>query len=186
MPKDTAELVAAAQAIENDQRRLEELADALPKTKLQSEKTISRAARELQTALEQQEQLAKSLRLLGEAMVKMQERQQSAVEKLGARAVEIQTRRGRLAELMLRYAALGSKAAELLETMSTSLEAEDKAAAVAGADAKLATIVDEAAALAKEARDDDFIELSHESDVLKQKFQGVRNRLGAARKSTVN
>ncbi|HEY1956003.1 MAG TPA: hypothetical protein VGH28_10320 [Polyangiaceae bacterium] len=186
MAKDLAELVAAAQAIENDQRRLEELAEGLGKTKLQSEKTISRAARELQGALEQQEQLAKSLRVLGEAMMHMQERQQGAVEKLGARAVEIQTRRSRLSELMLRYAALGTKAAELLESMSTSLEAEDKAAAVSGADAKLVAIVEEAATLAKEARDEDFTELAHEADVLKQKFHGVRMQLGTASKSSVN
>ena len=186
MAKDIPELVAAAQAIEDDQRRLEELADALGKTKLQSEKTISRAARELQSALEQQEQLATSLRVLGEAMVHMQERQQAAVSKLGARAVEIQTRRGRLSELMLRYAALGTKASELLQAMATSLEAEDKAAAIAGADAQLVTIVDEATALAKEARDEDFIELAHESDVLKQKFHAVRMQLGSARKTSVN
>ncbi len=187
MPKsDIPELVAAAQTIENDQRRLEELADGLGKTKLQSEKTIGRAARELQSALEQQEQLALSLRALGEAMGRMQERQQSAVAKLGARAVEIQTRRTRLSELMLRYAALGSRAAELLESMSTSLEAEDKSAAVSGADAKLVVVVDEASALAKDAREEDFTELAHEADVLKQKFHAVRVQLGAARKASSN
>lgn len=187
MPKaETPELVAAAQAIEDDQRRLEDLAVSLVRTKLQSEKTIGRAARELQEALEQQEQLAGSLRVLGEAMVHMQERQHAAVAKLGERAVEIQTRRQRLSELMLRYAALGSRAAELLETMSSSLDAEDRAAAVTSADEKLGAVVGEAASLAKDARDEDFTELAHEADVLKQKFQAVRTQLGVARKADVN
>ena len=72
MPKgDVPELVAAAQTIENDQKRLEELARALQKTKLQTEKNINRAARELQEALGQQESLAVSLQALGQAMVRM-------------------------------------------------------------------------------------------------------------------
>jgi len=178
MHKQTPELVAAAETIETEQQRLEELADALAKTKLQTEKTISRAARDLQAALEQQETLANSLRGLGEAMLRMQERQQAAVAKLGARANEIQLRRTRLSELMLAYAALGAKAAELVETMSTSLEAADKATAIAEADGKLVAIVAEAAGLAKTARDEDFTELAREADVLKQKFDGVRVQLG--------
>lgn len=176
MPKDTSELIIAAQLIEQDQRRLEDLAYGLEKTKLQSEKNISRAQRELQEALAQQEQLANSLRTLGAAMSKMQERQLAAVSALSTRAQEIQTRRGRLSELMLRYAALGSKAAELLQTVSTTLEANDKAAAVATAQEHITPIIEEAVALAKTAREEDFVDVAHEADVLKQKFQQIKNQ----------
>src|SRR6266404_4763855 len=130
MPKETAELVVAAQKIEQDQQRLEDLAYGLEKTKLQSEKHITRAARELQEALGQQEALANSLRALGVAMAKMQERQLAAVTALSSRAQEIQTRRGRLAELKTAYGALGQKAAELLQTIHDTLESADKDAAV--------------------------------------------------------
>lgn len=186
MAKDTPELVAAAEAIEAEQQRLEELAADLHKTKLHSEKAIGRAARDLQAALEQQEKLAQSLRALGEVMVRMQDRQQAAVTKLGERAVELQARRERLSELMLAYAALGSKAAELLTTMSSSLEGSGKQAAVTAADAKLAAIVADATALATTARGEDFPELARESDVLKQKFDAVRAQLVAAAKTNTN
>jgi chromosome segregation ATPase len=182
MPKaDIPELVAAAQTIENDQQRLEDLARALQKTKLQTEKNINRAARELQEALGQQESLATSLRALGEAMVRMQERQQRAVNALSERAVEIQSRRARLSEHMIRYATLGSKAAELLEAMSAALGQPSQSEAVGQAMSKLDTVVDQAATLSREARDEDFTEVAHEADVLKQKFQQIRTQLGSGR-----
>src|ERR1700729_945008 len=117
----TPELVAAAQNIEKEQQRLEDLAHALHKTKLQNEKSIARAGRELQEALDQQELLAQSLRGLGEAMMHMQERQQAAVTAIRARAQEIQARRVKLTEMMVKYATLGSKASELLQILSTAL-----------------------------------------------------------------
>jgi chromosome segregation ATPase len=181
MAKDTSELVVAAQAIETETRRLEDLAYALEKTKLQSEKHIHRAARDLQEALQQQEQLASSLRLLGQAMANMQERQQAAVAALSTRASHIQERRSRLSELMLRYAALGTKAAELLQTISATLDASDKDAAVASALQNIAPIIDEATSLSKTARDEDFTEVAHEADVLKQKFQAIKNQLSAGK-----
>jgi chromosome segregation ATPase len=182
---DTPELVAAAQTIENHQKRLEELARALQKTKLQTEKNISRAARELQDALGQQEVLAVSLRALGEAMLHMQERQQAAVNILSERAGEIQTRRTRLSELMIRYASLGSKAAELLEAMSARVGQPTQGEAVAQATKRLDAIIEEATSLSRDAREEDFTEIAHEADVLKQKFQSIRTRLSSAMK-TVN
>jgi chromosome segregation ATPase len=186
MPKETSELVVAAQKIETEQQRLEDLAYGLEKTKLQSEKHLGRAARELQDALAQQEQLAVSLRELGSAMAKMQERQLAAVTALSTRAQEIQTRRLRLAELMTEYATLGQKAAELLQTISDTLDAADKGAAVTAALDKLAPIVEESAALSKTAREEDFVDVAHEADVLKQKFQNIKNQLATAKTNAPN
>jgi hypothetical protein len=186
MPKETSELVLAAQKIEAEQQRLEDLAYGLEKTKLQSEKHIGRAARELQDALAQQEQLAISLRELGAAMAKMQERQLAAVTALSARATEIQTRRGRLAELMTEYATLGQKAAGLLQTINDTLDTADKGAAVSTALETLGPIIEEATTLSKTARAEDFTDIAHEADVLKQKFQGIKNQLATAKSSAPN
>ena len=182
--KKVPELVAAAQTIEEDQKRLEDLAHALHKTKLQNEKHIARAQRELTEALEQQDALATSLRALGAAMANMQERQQAAVTALAARAQEIQARQARLGELMLRYAALGAKTAELLQGISDSLEATDRIAALGKANGLLEPIVEEATALAKTAREEDFTDVAHEADVLKQKLQQIRVQLGAVKAAT--
>ena len=186
MPKETSELVIAAQKIEADQQRLEDLAYGLEKTKLQSEKHIGRAARELQDALAQQEQLAVSLRELGAAMAKMQERQLAAVTAMSSRAQEIQTRRLRLSELMTEYATLGQKAGQLLETIAGTLDAADKGAAVDVAHKALTPIVEEAATLAKTAREEDFVDVAHEADVLKQKFQNIKNQLSTAKGNAPN
>ena len=186
MPKETSELVLAAQKIEADQQRLEDLAYALEKTKLQSEKHISRAARELQDALAQQEELAVSLRALGAAMAKMQERQLAAVTALSSRAQEIQTRRLRLSELMTAYASLGQKAGELLQTIADTLDAADKGAAVDAAHKALVPIIEEATTLSKTAREEDFADVAHEADVLKQKFQGIKNQLSTAKGNAPN
>jgi len=186
MPKETSELVLAAQKIEVQQQRLEDLAYALEKTKLQSEKHLGRAARELQEALSQQEQLAVSLRELGAAMANMQERQLAAVTALSSRAQEIQARRIRLAELMTEYASLGQKAAELLQAVNETLEAADKNAAVTAALEKIAPIVEEATTLSTKARDEDFVDVAHEADVLKQKFQNIKNQLSTAKTNAPN
>jgi len=186
MPKETSELVLAAQKIESEQQRLEDLAYGLEKTKLQSEKHIGRAARELQDALAQQEELAVSLRALGTAMAKMQERQLAAVTALSVRAQEIQTRRLRLSELMTEYASLGQKAGELLQKISDTLDAADKGAAVTAALDTLGPIIEEATTLSKTARSEDFVDVAHEADVLKQKFQGIKNQLSTAKSTEPN
>ena len=110
--EETAEIVNAASAIERDLARLEELSRSVDKMKLTNEKSIDRARRTLQEALAQQEALATGLRVLGEAMVRMQQRQQTAIERLAARAVEIQNQAARVGEHMTRFAELGNKAAE--------------------------------------------------------------------------
>ena len=186
MPKETSELVVAAQKIEADQTRLEDLAYGLDETKLQSEKNIGRAARELQEALAQQDQLATSLRELGAAMAKMQERQLATMTALSTRATQIQARRGRLAELMTEYAALGQKAAGLLQTIGDTLDAAGQSATVTRARAAIGPIVEEAAALSKTAREEDLMDVAHEADVLKQKFQNIKNQLATAKGSAPN
>ena len=86
---DVPEIIAAAEAIERDLQRLEDLSRSVRKMRLNSEKSIARAGRALQEALQQQEQLAGGLRVLGEAMVHMQERQQAAIQGLATRAVPV-------------------------------------------------------------------------------------------------
>ena len=52
---------------------------------------------------------------------------------------------------------------------------------MSAADEKLQGIVAEATALSKDAREEDFTEVAHEADVLKQKFHAVRTQLGTAK-----
>jgi hypothetical protein len=52
--------------------------------------------------------------------------------------------------------------------------------AVAEATKRLESIIEEATSLSREAREEDFAEVAHEVDVLKQKFQSIRTRLSSA------
>src|SRR5262249_30372261 len=94
--KDVPELVRAAEALEGELVRLETLSRSVRKIHLDSEKSISRAAKELNEALTLPDRLAAGLRGLAAAMERMQARQQAALEPLAARATDIQQRIQRL------------------------------------------------------------------------------------------
>lgn len=186
-----ADLVSAAETVENDVRRLEELSAAARRIRLNTEKSIARAARELQETMEQQERLANGLRAFGEAMVRMQERQQAALEPLGARAAEIQDRMTRLSEHMQRFGALGIQASEVAKLLQAlpSVQAESgeggtgsvhpaaQTSALIDVDERFTALVEQAKSLAESARVEDFPEIFREADALKQKIHSMRGRL---------
>jgi hypothetical protein len=192
---DVPEIVQAAEAIERDLQRLEELSRSVGKMRLDSEKSIGRAGRTLQEALQQQEQLAAGLRLLGEAMVHMQARQQAAIQDIASRAVEIQAQAGKVAEHMERFAALGTKAAEatqLLQGLPAPYGAGVVADGAPPADAPaqlmkvetlLAALSDEAKALAASADLADLGEISREASSLRQRLDSARARIGSIAKT---
>jgi chromosome segregation ATPase len=182
-----SELVAAAEAVEHDVSRLEELSGAARRIRLNTEKNIARAARELQETMEQQERLATGLRAFGEVMVRMQERQQAALEPLSARAVEIQERMTKLSEHMQRFGALGIQASEVAKVLQTLPQAGEEpgsgmtpaaqASALIDVDERFTALVEQAKALAESARAEDFTDIQREADALKQKIHSMRGRL---------
>jgi DNA repair exonuclease SbcCD ATPase subunit len=189
--KSQPELVRAAEAIEHDMQRLEELSLSIRRMRLHNDKSIARAARELKDALEQQEMLARGLRAFGEAMLQMQERQQAAIEPLKARAIEIQQRTLRMGEHMQRFAALGASATEIaraLQDLSPETDSSsgkppraDGAAVTKMIEAEqaLLALVGEARALASEAEAEDFTDIAREADAMKQRVQATGGRLEA-------
>lgn len=181
-------LVAAATLLERDLQKLEELSSAVCKMRLHNERSIARAARELNVALEQPDRLAQGLRLLAEAMGRLQERQQAALVPLGVRAAEIQARAALLNDYIGRFAALGTEAAEtsqLLQSIELTEAPEGtsngvRAGKLAEADQRLAAIVDGARELAEAARNDDLPDFVRDADALKQQIQALRGRLKVA------
>jgi hypothetical protein len=193
-PDDVPEIMQAAEAIERDLQRLEELSRSVGKMRLDSEKSIARAGRTLQEALQQQEQLAAGLRVLGQAMVSMQQRQQVAVEGIAARAVEIQQQAAKVAEHMERFAALGTKAAEathMLQALPAPYGAGDPSASPAAEapgrlmqiETLLVALAEEAKALGASAESADLGEISREANSLRQRIDAARARLGSIAKT---
>ena len=186
---DVAEIVQAAQVIEQDLERLEGLSRSVQNARLDTDKNIARAGRILGEAVQQQEQLGASLRKLGESMGRMQLRQQAAIESIAARAQDVQRQATLLTEHMERFAALGVKAAEatrLLQALPSTDESGATESEVAGGqatvmlvdvEARLHALSDEAKALAHSARAAELTEVSKDADSLRQRIDSARGRL---------
>jgi hypothetical protein len=173
--KTVPELVRAAQALEDDIVRLESVQKSLRKIRLNSEKSITRAAKELNDAIVLPERLASGLQALAAAMANMQVRQQAALEPLAAFASDIQGRMQRLGEHMQAFALLGQAAGEVTALLQAN--EGDRSAIVAEVDAQLTKISEGARAVFDAARADDFPDVAREADALKQRVSALRRRL---------
>ena len=173
--KAVPELVRAAQALEDDIVRLESVQKSLRKIRLNSEKSITRAAKELNDAIVLPERLASGLQALAAAMANMQVRQQAALEPLAAFASDIQGRMQRLGEHMQAFALLGQAAGEVTALLQAN--EGDRSAIVAEVDAQLTKISEGARAVFDAARADDFPDVAREADALKQRVSALRRRL---------
>ena len=182
------ELVTAAEAVETEMRRLEELSAQTCRTKLNSEKGIARAAKELTETMEQQRRLAGTLTAFGEVIARVQRREQAALEPINRHAAQIQQRMTRLAEHTQAYGALGLKANELAKLLQglAAKEPEEGGAespeerrtrVLLEVEERFASLFEEAKALAELARAEDFGDVEREADALKQKMQAMRSRL---------
>jgi hypothetical protein len=176
-PKAVAEVVRAAEELESELVKLETLSRAARKNRLDSEKGIVRAARELSEALALPERLATGLRALAIAMQQMEARQQAALEPLAAYALEVQRRMKRLEEHMLAFGALGKAASEATQLLQ---QAGERADLVENAKVQLYGIADGARALIEAARADDFPDVAREADALKQRVNALCRKLDGA------
>jgi len=167
--------------------RFESLSRATRRAKLNTEKNIARAARDLQEAMAQRERLTAQLQTFGEAMLQLQSRQESAVTTLAEQALEVQKRVASLSEHMDRFRALGAKASEVGQALR-DLGAESSSrsnGAAAGEtltpldiDAGFRQLLDETKGLLESARAEDFPEVASETDALQQRLHALRPRLG--------
>ena len=173
--KEISDLERAAEALEGELARLENMSRMVRKIRLKSEKNIARAAGELNEALALPERLGAGLAALARAMGEMQTRQTAALEPLAVFASEIQTRMELLQSHMQSFAELGRLAQEVTGMLQGN-EGE-RAVLVEGAEAKLGQIAVGAKALFEAAQADDFPEVAREADTLKQRVQALRRKL---------
>ena len=171
--KDVPELVRAAGALEDELANLERLSRSVRKLRLDSDRSIARAAKELSEALTLPERLGAGLGTLAAAMQRMQERQQAALEPLAACASAIQERTRQLGEHMQVFGELGKAAAEA----TALLQSDDPSSVMDEVNARLTNIVERARTLFEKARADDFPDVAREADALRQRISSVRRRL---------
>lgn len=169
-----AELVRAAEELEDELVKLEALASATRKNRLDSEKSIVRAAKELSEALALPERLAAGLQALGAAMQQMEARQRAALEPLAAYAVELQTRTKKLHDHMRAFGALGEAAGSATALLQS---AGDRAELIEQAKVQLSGIADDARALQDAAHADNFPDLARQADALRQRVAALHRKL---------
>lgn len=173
--KDVSDLERAAEALEAELARLENMSRTVRKIRLNSEKNIAKAAGELNEALALPERLGAGLAALARAMGEMQTRQTAALEPLAAFASEIQARMELLQSHMQSFAELGRLAQEVTGMLQGNVG--ERAVLVEGAEARLGQIAVGAKALFEAAQADDFPEVAREADTLKQRVQALRRKL---------
>ncbi len=173
--RELPELVRAAETLESELVKLESLSRSVRKIRLNSERNISKAAKELTGAAELQEGLGVGLQALASAMASMQARQQAALEPLAAFANEIQARMQLLSEHMQAFAALGVAASEVTNTIQDANG--DTSAIIDSVGSQLTQISQAARGLREAAHGNDFPEVEREADTLEQRVSALRKRL---------
>jgi chromosome segregation ATPase len=172
---EVPELVRAAQVLEDEVQKLEALSRSVRKIRLDSEKSITRAAEELKEALALPERLGGGLSSLAAAMERMQSRQQAALEPLSACAHRIQERAQQLGAYMQAFADLGKGAGEATALLKT--EGGDRKTIVEQAQAQLVQLAERSRSLGDDARANDFPDVAREADALRQRVMTLRKRL---------
>ncbi len=168
-----SELTEAALAYDQELRRFEELAAAARRTKLNSERNLTRAAEALQKAGESQQRLLQHVQKIVAAMQAGradQEREANALVQLGQ---SINARRTRYGELFSRMAELGDQAAEIQKVLSSSPDKEQ----IDALSTRMEAAAERAGSVATDARAEEMEDLERQADSMRQQLLSARNKL---------
>jgi hypothetical protein len=182
-------LSEAASDVEAELERFEELARAVHKIELNSEKSLARAGRALTDAIACHERIVAGLRALGAAVGGAQERQQRAAGSIEAGAQHVQKRITEFGELAQGLASLGEEARsitlQLQDVASTDTEASDAKATLERSErlekvaSRMDDAVEKARGLHRRALDGNMTDIARQADALHQQLDSARRRLRA-------
>jgi DNA repair exonuclease SbcCD ATPase subunit len=199
---EASPLLAAAQAFDAELERFTHLTDTARQGRLDSQKALERAAEALAQIADCEEQMQLHARALMAALGTARELQESQAELASRRAEEVRQRTAVYGDLLKRFQALGTEAAEL-NSMGQRLSAqkskttnkttsEDAADGGAGGDGprelslaaglgelsqRMAEVAEHAQGLTATARDADFEDVARQADSLRQQLLAARNKV---------
>lgn len=186
--KPESALSTAAGALQAELEGFEGLAEQLRRAPLDTQKHLEKAAKALGEVARADERLNARVQALVEAVNTARERQQQHAEAIRARARDIEQRAGVFQRLMERYAALGQDAAALnamgqeIATEHRGVQTVEQRAVVVGKVQALRDRMGEVAAtaeaLATTATEEQFTDVAHQADALRQQLLAVKNKLG--------
>jgi hypothetical protein len=183
--KATGPLVAAAEALEDELRRLGSIAREAQRLPLDSQRNLERTREKLAELGSVDERLRPLVAALMSAVKQLVDDQQVQATALGARTAEVQRRAEAFQGLMLRYADLGRSFHELNELVQAFAGGGGATAAAPGAEppsletvqASIARLIDSATEVAQAARADGFEDVARQADSLRQQLLSAGNKL---------
>jgi DNA-binding transcriptional MerR regulator len=164
----------------------------LERERVDSEKTLRRAAQVLNNLHECEVRLHAHLAELGAAIGQARERQEAHAGSVAKRAEHIAQRTDALKALLERWRALGVEAAEVSRLLERVVVAPPSNGGVAAnaltetcaeVDQRLSRLADEADELSRSAAAAAFTELAKQAEGLRQQVLSSRNKVRLARKS---
>ena len=178
-------LAAAAEALEVELQRYEELATSLQGAKLVSEKDLRRAAQALNALRTSDARLGELVQALVAAIGAARDHQQALADAVRARAERIRERSETLSALLVRWEALGRDAGEVNRLVQQSAtrgegnggEKADVADTVTEVDARLARLAGDADELVRAAETAEFVDLARRAESLRAQLESARKQL---------
>lgn len=187
------DLTEAAQALERELSRFEELAASARKMPLHTHKAIERAARATTTAAAGQELVDLALGALVRAISAARQRHEANAATLQVRGEEIRERSEAFGKLFDRYAALGEEgriinqlvqeAAAKQREATTPEGMREVAAAIGEVEDRMAKLVEDARAYGQAAAAESIADLTEQAESLRQQMAAARNKMGLLRRS---
>jgi len=169
-PEPPPALVRAAQELEDELRRCEEAVVDAAKARLNTEKSIGRAARALKTAGEHRDRMGAKIKELLAAIQAAGVRAEAAATAMEARAGDIQARLERLN-------ALQARASEIAVAVRDVTEFARQAKSPGEILERLGPVEEGVARAQEAAKADDFDDLAHDLAGLREMLASMRRKL---------
>jgi chromosome segregation ATPase len=169
-PHTLPALVRAAQDLEDELRRCEEAVAEAAKVRLNTDKSLARAARALKAAAEHRDGMGAKLNGLLAAIHAARDRADQAAARMEARAGEIQTRMERLQAFRTRAGEIAAAARDLTEFAKQAKTPQEILERMGAVDGRIA-------AAQEEARAEDFDDVAHDLAGLREMLATLRRKL---------
>ncbi len=179
-------LVAAAEALEEELRRLAAIAREARRLPLDSQRNLERTQEKLAELGGTNERLPQLVGGLMSAVKQLVDDQQAQAAALAARGEEVRRRREALGALMDRYGDLGTASQELNALVRAFAAGGRRGEGTASpgeppslemVQAAMARLIERAAEVAGAARADDFEDVAQQAESLRQQLLAARNKL---------
>jgi len=182
---DQPNLQTVAEGLLADLRKLEDTIREGKRLEINSAKNLQRGRRLLEACSEHEQRLAGHLQTLASAIQATQTRIATCMEDTVDLANQVAQRAESRTLLLERLGGLGKRASEINQPAAAAVEAQTAGeadnvsllATVTEVVARTEGLLEEAATVAKEAKDDDWSDIARDADGLRQQVQALRGKV---------